>query len=55
MGGKGWRYKLGNNFVRPIEPINRLVQTQSKLLLATVNTFSIPKAHISKIIFFLVN
>ena len=24
--------KLGNNFVRPIEPINRLIQTQSKLL-----------------------
>ena len=24
--------KLGSNFVRPIEPINRLIQTQSKLL-----------------------
>ena len=23
---------LGSNFVRPIEPINRLIQTQSKLL-----------------------
>ena len=23
---------MGNNFVRPIEPINRLIQTQSKLL-----------------------
>ena len=23
---------LGNNFMRPIEPINRLIQTQSKLL-----------------------
>ena len=24
--------KLGSNFVRPIEPINRLIKTQSKLL-----------------------
>ena len=24
--------ELGNNFVRPIEPINRLIQTQSKQL-----------------------
>ena len=23
---------LGSNFIRPIEPINRLIQTQSKLL-----------------------
>ena len=26
------KINLGSNFVRPIEPINRLIQTQSKLL-----------------------
>ena len=29
--------KLGSNFVRPIEPINRLIQTQSKLLQYTIH------------------
>ena len=29
---------MGNNFVRPIEPINRLIQTQSKLLQHTIHT-----------------
>ena len=29
--------KLGSNFVRPIEPINRLIQTQSKLLQHTIH------------------
>ena len=27
---------LGSNFVRPIEPINRFIQTQSKLLQYTL-------------------
>ena len=30
--------KLSSNFVRPIEPINRLIQTQSKLLQHTIHT-----------------
>ena len=30
--------KLGSNFVRPIEPINRPIQTQSKLLQYTIHT-----------------
>ena len=30
--------KLGSNFVRPIEPINRLIQTQSILLQYTIHT-----------------
>ena len=30
-------FPLGNNFVRPIEPINRLIQTQSKLQQFTIH------------------
>ena len=30
--------KLGSNFVRPIEPINRLIHTQSMLLQFTIHT-----------------
>ena len=35
--------KLGSNFVRPIEPINRLIQTQSKLLQYTKKKKKIEK------------
>ena len=35
--------KLGSNFVRLIEPINRLIQTQSKLLQYTIHTQKIER------------
>ena len=35
--------KLGSNFVRLIEPINRLIQTQSKLLQYTTHTQKIER------------
>ena len=35
--------KLGSNFMRPIEPINRLIQTQSKLLQHTIHTQKIER------------
>ena len=38
-GGEEWRY----NFVKPIEPINRLIQTQSKLLQYTIHTKKIER------------
>ena len=34
---------LGSNFVRPIELINRLIQTQSKLLQYTIHTHKIER------------
>ena len=33
-----WILLLDSHFVRPIEPINRLIQTQSKLLQHTIHT-----------------
>ena len=35
--------KLGSNFVRLIEPINSLIQTQSKLLQYTIHTQKIER------------
>ena len=34
---------LGSNFMRPIEPINRLIQTQSKLLQHIIHTQKIER------------